>query len=123
MPMIGNARRFRAPDVSHPALRFPPCRTISPRMSETSNHLDPTGLIREAYRIEGLTAADARGIFFDWALGLGQAEDMVEAARNMLIQYQDEPTDHPMTEVLRAAVEGKAQARRRGGAMGRRRDP
>ena len=94
---------------------------ISLLMTDAQTNLDPTGLIREAYRIEGITSADARGIFFDWALGLGQGQDMVQAARDMLIQYQDQPTDHPMTEVLRAAVDGKAQARRRGGAMGRRR--
>ena len=32
--------------------------------------LDPKGLIREAYRIEGITAAQCRSIFLDWALSL-----------------------------------------------------
>lgn len=90
-------------------------------MNDTRQELDPTGLIREAYRIEGITAPDCRGIFFDWAVGLPDGADLVGAARALLVQYADEPSDHPMTEVLRAATEGKAQARRRGGAMGRRR--
>lgn len=83
--------------------------------------LDPTGLIREAYRIEGITAADCRGIYFDWAIGLKEGLDPVSASRDLLIIYAQEPADHPMTIVLRAAVEGHAEPKRRGGAMGRRR--
>ncbi|MFK7944810.1 MAG: hypothetical protein AB8B85_18140 [Paracoccaceae bacterium] len=90
-------------------------------MLNEPNELDPTGLIREAYRIDEITAADCRGIFFDWAVGLRDGYDVVSAAKALLVHYADKPADHPMTGVLRAAVEGKAEARRRGGAMGRRR--
>ena len=29
---------------------------------------DPKGLIRESYRIEGITLPECRTIFFDWAI-------------------------------------------------------
>lgn len=90
-------------------------------MNELGKDLDPTGVIREAYRIDGITAPDCRAIFFDWALGLKDGVDSIEAARALLLLHADQPADHPMTGVLRAAVDGKATARRRGGAMGRRR--
>jgi len=90
------------------------------RMTD-AKQLDPTGLIREAYRIDGITDADCRGIYFDWAVGLADGLDPVDASRELLAKYAEQPSDHPMTVVLRAAVEGQAQPRRRGGAMGRRR--
>lgn len=90
-------------------------------MSDVAKALDPTGLIREAYRIEGITAPDCRGIFFDWALGLEDGRDSVEAAAALLEHYADQPADHPMTVVLREATERGRPGRRRGGAMGRRR--
>jgi hypothetical protein len=31
---------------------------------------DPKGLIRESYRIEGITAGECRSILVDWALSL-----------------------------------------------------
>lgn len=89
-------------------------------MAEAAHPFDPTNLIREAYRIDGISVADCRGIFFDWAVGLKDAEP-ADAARALLAFYADEPTDHPMTVLLRDAAEGKASGRRRGGAMGRRR--
>ncbi len=90
-------------------------------MDETLENLDPTGLIREAYRIEGISEPECRGIFFDWALGLKDGLDSTKASAALLRHYSGEPVDHPMTTVLRQAVEGRATARRRGGAMGRRR--
>ena len=35
---------------------------------------DPKGLIREAFRIDGITASECRSIFVDWALSV-QADD------------------------------------------------
>jgi hypothetical protein len=32
--------------------------------------LDPKGLIREAFRIDGITDAECRSIFVDWALSV-----------------------------------------------------
>ena len=81
---------------------------------------DPRHLIREAYRIEGIGLADCRSIFLDWALGLADGQEGAEGARALLGHYSDQPTDHPMTIVLREAAAGRASARRRGGAAGRR---
>lgn len=89
-------------------------------MAEASHPYDPTNLILEAYRIDGITPEDCRGIFFDWAMGLKDA-DPADAARALLAHHASEPADHPMTGLLRDAVEGRASARRRGGPMGRRR--
>ena len=63
--------------------------------------LDPRGLIREAYRIDGVTAPDCRAIFFDWALGRGAAEGSPEAIAALLAHYGPGRETHPMTEVLR----------------------
>ena len=81
---------------------------------------DPRNLIREAYRIEGITLADCRSIFLDWALGLKDGQEAQGAAKELLDHYAAQPSDHPMTVVLSEAVSGKATARRRGGASGRR---
>lgn len=88
-------------------------------MTDAEIH-DPRNLIREAYRIEGITLADCRSIFLDWALGLKDGQDGPTSAAALLTVYADQPADHPMTVVLREAVAGRATARRRGGAMGRR---
>ena len=37
--------------------------------------IDSRGLIREAYRIEGIGPADCRTIFLDWALSLPEGTD------------------------------------------------
>ena len=34
------------------------------------DELDPKNLIREAYRIEGISEPECRSIFLDWALSL-----------------------------------------------------
>ena len=82
---------------------------------------DPRNLIREAYRIKGIAAEDCRSIFFDWALGLKDGQDSVEAAQALLAHYAGEPEEHPMTGLLREAAERRASVRRRGGgAAGRR---
>ena len=31
---------------------------------------DPKGLVRESYRIEGITPGECRSIFMDWALSM-----------------------------------------------------
>jgi hypothetical protein len=74
-----------------------------------SDDLDPRGLIREAYRIEGITAWDCRSIYLDWALGL--ASDPAEATRALLDRYAPDAPDHPMTAVLREGVETAARPR------------
>ena len=79
---------------------------------------DPRGLIREAYRIEGLDEAGCRAIFFDWALGLPAEADPAEAARELIAHHSDAPEGHPMTRLLRDAAEERAAPQ---GRTGRRR--
>lgn len=82
---------------------------------------DPGGLIYEAYRIEGLSAADARTIFFDWAMGLREGAELEADVQVLLDAYGDAAPDHPMTEVLREGLQtAKAPPRRRGGWRSRR---
>ncbi|MGF1445162.1 MAG: hypothetical protein ACFBRM_03065 [Pikeienuella sp.] len=87
-------------------------------MARKSAHPDdPRALIAEAYRIEGLMEADARAIFFDWALALPEGVEPGPAAARLIEAYAV-PADHPMTELLRAAIAGRpagTTAIRRGG--------
>lgn len=81
---------------------------------------DPKGLIRESYRIEGISEPECRSIFLDWALSLTSGTDPAEAMRTVLASYGGAP-DHPMSAVLteglgRAAAPG---AGRRGGRAAR----
>jgi hypothetical protein len=78
---------------------------------------DPKGLVREAYRIPGITEGECRSIFLDWALSLPPGAEPALSAR-ALLERHGEP-GHPMTAVLGAALETPAQARRRGGRSGR----
>jgi len=76
---------------------------------------DLRGLIREAYRIEGIGASECRSIFLDWALGVPAGEDPKEHVRRLLGKYGSDFPDHLMTETLRAALDEIAAPRRRGG--------
>lgn len=77
---------------------------------------DPKGLVREAYAIEGITLAECRSIFLDWALSI-PAEDHREAAAALLDRHG--AVGHPMTATLRAALAAPQAPRRRGGRAGR----
>lgn len=88
-----------------------------PRHDDTA---DPRGLIHESYRIDGISAAECRSIFLDWAIGVPLGEDSAVHVRKLLGQYGAENPDHPMTIVLRAALGTPAHRGRRGGAGGRR---
>ncbi len=81
---------------------------------------DPKGLVRESYRIDGITSGECRSIFIDWALSLADRQD-VAAAIHVLLARHAEP-DHPMTAVLREGLEPGPEARRRGGRAGRMQD-
>jgi len=74
---------------------------------------DPKGLIREAYRIEGITLQECRSIFLDWALSLPAGTDE-KAALKALVDRYDAP-GHPMTEVLTEGLSRSAAPKRRGG--------
>ena len=81
--------------------------------------LDPKGLIRESYRIDGITASECRTIFLDWALGVPTGQDAKAQVKELLVQYADQPADHPMTLTLIAALKDMGPPRRRGGRAGR----
>ena len=88
-------------------------------MAEKDPH-DPAGLIREAFRIEGIGREDCRTIFLDWVIGQREQFDMTVAVQAMLARHSGEASDHPMMLTLREAVEKAPAARRRGGARARR---
>lgn len=89
-------------------------------MSKTEA-VDPRGLIREAYRIEGISTHECRSIFFDWAMSRPEGIDEGEAIRALLAEHGGAAPDHPMTAVLREGLPGTAAPRgRRGGARARR---
>jgi hypothetical protein len=79
---------------------------------------DPTGVIHEAYAIEGITAAECRTIFFDWAVGRAsrssQGFDSIAAAKTLYADLGAEKPDHPMSKLLAEAAEATPPARRRG---------
>lgn len=79
--------------------------------------LDPKGLVAEAYKIEGITSAECRSIFLDWALNL--EGDTTEALTVLLQRHGDE--SHPMTQVLREGLGATDRPRRRGGWRSRER--
>ncbi len=72
---------------------------------------DPTDVIHEAYRIEGIAPEECRAIFFDWALGLDAGIDMVAAAKTLHADLAGKNPDHPMSALLAEASLGLAQGR------------
>jgi hypothetical protein len=88
----------------------------------TPDELDPTRLIAESYRIEGITAEECRSIFLDWVMGQRTRRIGAEEIGVMLDAYGTAHPDHPMTKVLREGMTTLTNAPgRRGGAQGRRR--
>ncbi len=83
------------------------------------DHLDPKGLIRESYRIEGISAPECRSIFLDWVLGVAQTADMHEQINELLAIYAPTALDHPMTAVLKDGLAPSATSIRRGGRKAR----
>jgi hypothetical protein len=80
---------------------------------------DPKGLIRESYRIEGITLGECRSIFMDWALSLPLDADTAPALRHLLATYADGTPDHPMSGVLQDALATPKAPKRRGGRAAR----
>ena len=80
---------------------------------------DPKGLIREAYRIEGISLPECRTIFLDWALGVPSDADPRLAVTALLERYAGERQDHPMTDTLKEALNESAAPKRRGGRAAR----
>ncbi len=91
----------------------------------TVERADPKRLIRESFRIEGITLGECRSIFVDWALSLSEGTSAMEAARFMLdftapLAIAGEPA-HPMVQVLvdGARAPSADKPLRRGGRAGR----
>lgn len=82
--------------------------------------IDAKGLIRESYRIEGITLEECRSIFLDWAISVPEGEDSLEHIARLLERYGPANADHPMTSVLTEAQSPAAGPKRRGGARARR---
>jgi hypothetical protein len=88
------------------------------RKAETRDSIDPRGLIREAYNIEGITDGECRSIFLDWAIGVPPDEDTRKHVASLLTRY-GEAADHPMTKVLKDGLGTPQRTGRRGGRKGR----
>jgi hypothetical protein len=80
---------------------------------------DPKGLVRESYRIEGITAGECRSIFMDWALSIPVGAPVVDAVRTLIATYALREPEHPMSAVLHQALTSPEAPRRRGGRTGR----
>ncbi|MFM7333334.1 MAG: hypothetical protein ACKO1H_02805 [Tabrizicola sp.] len=80
---------------------------------------DPKGLVRESYRIDGITAGECRSIFMDWALSIPVGRSVPEAVQVLIDTYARPAPDHPMSAVLHQALAEPAVPRRRGGRIGR----
>ena len=78
-------------------------------MTDAASTYDPRNLIREAYRIEGITLADCRSIFLDWALGLKDGDVILaidgrqpsDPAHAMRILRSYEPGERLDLEIIR----------------------
>jgi hypothetical protein len=80
---------------------------------------DPKGLIRESYRIDGITAPECRSILLDWALSVSQDADHQGLILALLDRYGAAHPEHPMTQTLQAGLATPGTPRRRGGRAGR----
>ncbi len=80
---------------------------------------DPKGLVRESYRIEGITLEECRSVFIDWALSMPENASVAEAIRVLLDAYDTGDPAHPMGAVLREGLTIGPEPRRRGGRSAR----
>ena len=80
---------------------------------------DPKGLIRESYRIDGITLPECKTIFFDWAIQILVSASPADHIEFCISYYGVDLPDHPMTSVLKSALKPSPKIRRRGGRSGR----
>ncbi|NVO55555.1 hypothetical protein HW561_07120 [Rhodobacteraceae bacterium B1Z28] len=88
-------------------------------MARSTDPNDPKGLIREAYRIDGIALPECRSIFLDWALSLPDGQDQKQALTDLYRAYSAQDADHPMTQVLAEGLQSAHAPKRRGGWRGR----
>jgi hypothetical protein len=87
-------------------------------MPEARDPRDPKGLIREAFRIEGITEPECRSILVDWALSV-EGADLRALIAQLLDRHADAPADHPMRRVLAEGLSEGPRPTRRGGRRAR----
>jgi hypothetical protein len=80
---------------------------------------DPKGLVRESYRIEGITPGECRSVFMDWALSLPVNASFPAALHTVIAEYALAEPDHPMTQVLKDGLATPETPRRKGGRAAR----
>lgn len=86
--------------------------------------IDPKGLFKDVYIMDGITEGECRSVFLDWAISRADDVDEKQALQDLHDHYALGEPDHPMSAVLRAALStGSKKPRRRGGAMARTRPP
>ncbi|MBJ3761758.1 glutamine-synthetase adenylyltransferase [Maribius pontilimi] len=88
-------------------------------VSQPADPVDPKGLIREAFRIDGIGLSECRSIFVDWALSLPADMPPMRGIKALLSRHQGDPLDHPMQQVLRDGLDAPPEPKRRGGRAGR----
>jgi hypothetical protein len=81
--------------------------------------IDPTGLIAESFRIEGISLAECRTIFLEWAMGIGAEVDTLAAVQVHLARNRAGQPDHPMIATLTEALGEVRPPKRRGGRRAR----
>lgn len=79
---------------------------------------DPKGLVRESFRIDGITLPECRSIFLDWALSLPDAGLVPQAIAVLSAEYGPN-TGHPMLDVMAEGLAHPAATGRRGGRASR----
>lgn len=84
-------------------------------MTLTLAEVDPKGLIRESYKIDGITAAQCRSIFLDWAISVPMGADTAQYIHICLDSFAKDAPDHPMTQTLEAGLAAPTATGRRGG--------
>lgn len=87
-------------------------------MEKTKHPSDPRGLIYESYNIAGITAAECRSVFLDWALGISESDNFQEHVAAMLAVYGHSAPAHAMTGILHEAMQTAQKPKRRGGKRG-----
>lgn len=80
---------------------------------------DPSGLIAESFKIDGIIPEQCRSIFLDWALSVTGEQDIKQRIDALLDRYAAAYPDHPMTQVLREGMQDPARSGRRGGRSAR----
>lgn len=81
----------------------------------TNDELDPKGLVRDSFLIENITSGQCRSIFLDWALSLPEAIDSKDAITALLVKYETQYPNHPMTDVMQSGIADMGRPKRRGG--------